>query len=162
MLRQTGLARADVSTIRVKRLRHYRAVPTEINECSHSAAFDGCVSRCRALPNIFKKRKQLHNLSRAKHSLDAARTHVRKRYCTNHNASRANTSCSYSSTTRWNFHHRWCRVLVRGPISLALAAGATCVARGFSGEQKHLTELIKQGIGHAGFSFLDVFSPCVT
>src|SRR6201984_1674863 len=48
------------------------------------------------------------------------------------------------------------------PISLALAAGATFVARGFSGEQKHLTELIKQGIKHPGFSFLDVFSPCVT
>jgi 2-oxoglutarate/2-oxoacid ferredoxin oxidoreductase subunit beta len=48
------------------------------------------------------------------------------------------------------------------PISLALAAGATFVARGFSGEQKHLTELIKQGIQHQGFSFLDVFSPCVT
>ena len=31
------------------------------------------------------------------------------------------------------------------PISLALAAGATFVARGYSGEQKHLTELIKQG-----------------
>ena len=48
------------------------------------------------------------------------------------------------------------------PISLALAAGATFVARGFSGEQKHLTELIKQGIQHKGFSFMDVFSPCVT
>ena len=48
------------------------------------------------------------------------------------------------------------------PISLALAAGATFVARGFSGEQKHLTELMKQGIEHKGFSFLDVFSPCVT
>jgi 2-oxoglutarate ferredoxin oxidoreductase subunit beta len=48
------------------------------------------------------------------------------------------------------------------PISLALAAGATFIARGFSGEQKHLTELIKQGILHQGFSFLDVFSPCVT
>src|SRR6266852_2625702 len=48
------------------------------------------------------------------------------------------------------------------PISLALAAGATFIARGFSGEQKHLTELIKQGIEHKGFSFLDVFSPCVT
>ena len=48
------------------------------------------------------------------------------------------------------------------PISLALAAGATFIARGFSGEQKHLTELIKQGIEHQGFSFLDVFSPCVT
>jgi len=48
------------------------------------------------------------------------------------------------------------------PISLALAAGATFVARGFSAEQKHLTELIKKGIQHKGFSFLDVFSPCVT
>ena len=48
------------------------------------------------------------------------------------------------------------------PISLALAAGATFVARGFSAEQKHLTELIKQGIQHKGFSFIDVFSPCVT
>jgi 2-oxoglutarate ferredoxin oxidoreductase subunit beta len=48
------------------------------------------------------------------------------------------------------------------PITLALSAGATFVARGFSGEQKHLTELIKQGIQHKGFSFLDVFSPCVT
>jgi len=48
------------------------------------------------------------------------------------------------------------------PISLALAAGATFIARGFSGEQKHLTQLIKQGIQHKGFSFLDVFSPCVT
>jgi len=48
------------------------------------------------------------------------------------------------------------------PISLALAAGATFVARGFSGDQKHLTDLIKKGIQHKGFSFLDVFSPCVT
>jgi 2-oxoglutarate/2-oxoacid ferredoxin oxidoreductase subunit beta len=48
------------------------------------------------------------------------------------------------------------------PISLALAAGATFVARGYSGDQKHLTDLIKRGIEHKGFSFLDVFSPCVT
>ncbi|HEX5234476.1 MAG TPA: 2-oxoacid:ferredoxin oxidoreductase subunit beta [Silvibacterium sp.] len=48
------------------------------------------------------------------------------------------------------------------PISLALAAGATFVARGFSAEQKHLTELIKQAIQHKGFSFIDIFSPCVT
>jgi 2-oxoglutarate ferredoxin oxidoreductase subunit beta len=48
------------------------------------------------------------------------------------------------------------------PISLALAAGATFVARGFSADQKHLTELIRRGIEHKGFSFIDVFSPCVT
>ena len=48
------------------------------------------------------------------------------------------------------------------PISLALSAGATFVARGFSAEQKHLTELLKRAIQHKGFSFIDVFSPCVT
>lgn len=48
------------------------------------------------------------------------------------------------------------------PISLALAAGATFVARGFSADQKHLTALIRQGIEHKGFSFIDIFSPCVT
>ncbi|HTV83598.1 MAG TPA: 2-oxoacid:ferredoxin oxidoreductase subunit beta [Acidobacteriaceae bacterium] len=48
------------------------------------------------------------------------------------------------------------------PITMALAAGATFIARGFSGDQKHLTDLIVQAIRHKGFSFLDVFSPCVT
>jgi 2-oxoglutarate/2-oxoacid ferredoxin oxidoreductase subunit beta len=48
------------------------------------------------------------------------------------------------------------------PIALALAAGATFIARGFSGEPKHLTDLMKQGLRHKGFSFIDVFSPCVT
>jgi 2-oxoglutarate/2-oxoacid ferredoxin oxidoreductase subunit beta len=48
------------------------------------------------------------------------------------------------------------------PITLALSAGATFVRRGYSAEQKHLTELIKQAIQHKGFSFLDIFSPCVT
>ncbi len=48
------------------------------------------------------------------------------------------------------------------PISLALSAGATYIARGFSGDQKHLVELIKNAIEHKGFSFIDIFSPCVT
>src|SRR2546422_1257714 len=34
---------------------------------------------------------------------------------------------------------------------------STFVARGYSAEQKHLTQLIKQGIEHKGFAFLDVF-----
>src|SRR5271169_1872661 len=48
------------------------------------------------------------------------------------------------------------------PISIALAAGATFVARGFSADQKHLTELIKRAIEHKGFSFLDFFSSGVS
>ena len=48
------------------------------------------------------------------------------------------------------------------PLALALASGATYVARGFSGEPKQLTRLIAGAIAHKGFSLIDVFSPCVT
>ncbi len=48
------------------------------------------------------------------------------------------------------------------PIPLAIAAGATYVARGFTGQVKHLAELIKGGIEHKGFALIDAFSPCVT
>ncbi len=48
------------------------------------------------------------------------------------------------------------------PIALAISAGATYVARGFSGDPAHLAELIKQGIVHKGFALIDVFSPCVS
>ncbi|MHA2278772.1 MAG: thiamine pyrophosphate-dependent enzyme [Candidatus Kariarchaeaceae archaeon] len=48
------------------------------------------------------------------------------------------------------------------PITLALSGGATFVARGFSGEVKHLEDLIIEAINHKGFSFIDVLSPCVT
>jgi 2-oxoglutarate/2-oxoacid ferredoxin oxidoreductase subunit beta len=48
------------------------------------------------------------------------------------------------------------------PIPLAIIAGATYVARGFSGKKKHLVDLLKGAIQHKGFAFVDVFSPCVT
>jgi 2-oxoglutarate ferredoxin oxidoreductase subunit beta len=48
------------------------------------------------------------------------------------------------------------------PIALAISAGATYVARGFSGEQKQLVELMAGAIAHKGFAIVDVFSPCVT
>jgi 2-oxoglutarate/2-oxoacid ferredoxin oxidoreductase subunit beta len=48
------------------------------------------------------------------------------------------------------------------PIPLAIAGGATYVARGYTGQVKHLAELIKEGIRHKGFALIDAFSPCVT
>ena len=48
------------------------------------------------------------------------------------------------------------------PIALALAGGASFVARGFSGQPAHLTEIYKKAIQHKGFAIVDVFSPCVT
>ncbi len=48
------------------------------------------------------------------------------------------------------------------PLALALATGATYVARGFSGQPKQLKDLLVGAIAHKGFSLIDVFSPCVT
>lgn len=48
------------------------------------------------------------------------------------------------------------------PIALALVAGATYVARAFSGDPTHMADLIAGGIQHHGFALIDCFSPCVT
>jgi 2-oxoglutarate ferredoxin oxidoreductase subunit beta len=48
------------------------------------------------------------------------------------------------------------------PLALALASGATYIARGFSGDVKQLADLIAGGIQHKGFAFIDTMSPCVT
>ena len=48
------------------------------------------------------------------------------------------------------------------PVALALASGATYVARGFSGDVKHMADLIQNAIAHKGFGFVDALSPCVT
>ncbi len=46
-------------------------------------------------------------------------------------------------------------------LGVALALGATFVARGFAGELEHLSGLIKQGINHKGFALIDILQPCV-
>jgi len=47
-------------------------------------------------------------------------------------------------------------------IMLAIGCQATFVARAFSGNIKHMVEVITKGIEHRGFSFIQVLSPCVT
>ena len=48
------------------------------------------------------------------------------------------------------------------PITSAIMSGATFVARGYSGDIRHLTDLMKKAVQHKGFALVDVFSPCVT
>ena len=48
------------------------------------------------------------------------------------------------------------------PIELMISAGATFVARGYSGKVKHLQTLMKAAIKHPGFAFIDVLQPCFT
>jgi 2-oxoglutarate ferredoxin oxidoreductase subunit beta len=47
-------------------------------------------------------------------------------------------------------------------LAVALAAGGTFLARGFSSEPKAMVELIKEAVRHPGFAIVEVMSPCVT
>ncbi len=48
------------------------------------------------------------------------------------------------------------------PIGVAIASGATYVARAFAGDVKQLTKLIADGARHRGFALIDILQPCVT
>jgi 2-oxoglutarate ferredoxin oxidoreductase subunit beta len=48
------------------------------------------------------------------------------------------------------------------PVNLALSLGATFVGRSFSGDKRQLVPILKAGLRHRGFAFVDVISPCVT
>jgi len=48
------------------------------------------------------------------------------------------------------------------PLMLALAAGATFVARAFSKNAKELSEILMAAIQHRGYALVDILQPCVT
>lgn len=48
------------------------------------------------------------------------------------------------------------------PLQLAITAGATFVARAYSGDIPDLTDLIIKAQKHRGFSLIDILQPCVT
>src|SRR5699024_637312 len=43
-----------------------------------------------------------------------------------------------------------------------MASGATFIAQSVSSDIKQLTAIIQEAMNHKGFSFINVFSPCVT
>ncbi|HJE20266.1 MAG TPA: 2-oxoacid:ferredoxin oxidoreductase subunit beta [Aliicoccus persicus] len=48
------------------------------------------------------------------------------------------------------------------PLKAAMASGATFIAQSLSSDIKGLTAIIQEALNHKGFSFVNVFSPCVT
>ncbi|MFZ1655129.1 MAG: thiamine pyrophosphate-dependent enzyme [Candidatus Moraniibacteriota bacterium] len=47
------------------------------------------------------------------------------------------------------------------PMAIAISAGATFVARAFSGDIPQAKEIVKAAIEHQGYALIDVFQPCV-
>jgi 2-oxoglutarate ferredoxin oxidoreductase subunit beta len=48
------------------------------------------------------------------------------------------------------------------PLALAVALDCGFVARGYAGDQEHLSEMMKAAVNHKGFALLDILQPCVT
>ncbi|ADN36550.1 2-oxoglutarate synthase [Methanolacinia petrolearia DSM 11571] len=48
------------------------------------------------------------------------------------------------------------------PLKLMLCSGATFIGRGYTGRMDHLQDLIKKGISHRGFSFIEVIQICAS
>ncbi len=48
------------------------------------------------------------------------------------------------------------------PMALAVAMDCSFAARGYAADAGHLKGLMKEALGHKGFSLLDILQPCVT
>jgi 2-oxoglutarate ferredoxin oxidoreductase subunit beta len=48
------------------------------------------------------------------------------------------------------------------PLELMLASGATYIARGYTRKMQQLAQLIRQGIAHKGFAFIDTLQICAS
>ena len=48
------------------------------------------------------------------------------------------------------------------PLLVALAAGATFVARTFSGNKQHMAAIMKAAILHKGYALVDILQPCIS
>ncbi|MBC3888004.1 2-oxoacid ferredoxin oxidoreductase [Acetobacterium paludosum] len=48
------------------------------------------------------------------------------------------------------------------PLLIAIATGATFVARAFSGDQEHLAKIMHAAINHKGYALVDILQPCVS
>lgn len=48
------------------------------------------------------------------------------------------------------------------PLAIAIASGATFVARAYAGDIPQLVEFMKQAIEHNGFALVDIIQPCVS
>ncbi|TDT61119.1 2-oxoacid:ferredoxin oxidoreductase subunit beta [Fonticella tunisiensis] len=48
------------------------------------------------------------------------------------------------------------------PLALAIASGATFVARTFTGDREGMIKILKEAIMHKGYSLVDILQPCVS
>ncbi len=72
------------------------------------------------------------------------------------------TSPTTLKGTKTTSHVRGSHLEPFNPLSVAIALGASFVARAFSGGGEKTVEIIKTAIKHDGFALVDIFQPCVS
>jgi 2-oxoglutarate ferredoxin oxidoreductase subunit beta len=99
------------------------------------------------------------------HLVHAARRNLNITYIVMDNGVYGNTKGQTSPTSRVGYQSSTTPSgnpdIPVNPLLLAWASGASFIAQGFSGDAKHLENLIIEGVKHNGFSLINVFSPCV-
>lgn len=100
------------------------------------------------------------------HLIHAARRNVNITLLVHNNQLYSLTTGQYSPTTDIGEKNKATPVPTvespLNPLSVALSAGATFVARGFAGDNKFQSQLIVEGVKHKGFSIIDTMQPCIT
>ena len=54
------------------------------------------------------------------------------------------------------------RIIPFNPLLVAISAGASFVARSFSGNKEHLAKMMHAALDHKGYALVDILQPCVT
>ncbi|HVZ58384.1 MAG TPA: 2-oxoacid:ferredoxin oxidoreductase subunit beta [Patescibacteria group bacterium] len=100
------------------------------------------------------------------HWIHAARRNINLTLLVHNNQIYGLTTGQYSAETDMGTVNKATPVATIEPplnsMSMALAAGATFVARGYAGDNKLETRLMVEAIRHKGFSLIDSMQPCVT
>lgn len=100
------------------------------------------------------------------HWIHAARRNINLTLLVHNNQIYGLTTGQYSPETDIGIKNKATPVpTVEAPLnamSMALAAGATFVARGYAGDNKLETRLMIDAIKHKGFAIIDSMQPCVT
>lgn len=100
------------------------------------------------------------------HLIHAIRSNYNITFILHNNSNYGLTTGQASATTRQGDPRTFAKEgIAEGTINvsqLALSVGASFYARGFSGNVKQLTHIIRAGLQHKGFSFIEVLQNCPT
>lgn len=99
------------------------------------------------------------------HFIHSARRNIDMTHIVENNHVYALTKGQYSPTSERGWKtttspegtHEW----PLNPLAVAITAGAGYVARAFSGDPRHMAEMIKGAIRHRGYALVDVLQDCV-